>query len=211
MLLIENEVALPAESLHQFIRSRQSVRRFKDLAVSDTVVRRVIESAIRAPSAHNQQPWRFAVLRSKAFRRRVGEAMGKNFRLALEAEGLAESSIRAQIARSQMRIEQAPVAILLCVDLSELATFADPRRNEGERAMAMQSAALAGGYLLLAAHAEGLGGVWVCAPLFAPDAVRRALDLPQAWVAQAMLLIGYTAELPSRRSRLPLDAVCRFM
>ena len=38
--------------------------------------------------------------------------------------------------------------------------------------MGTQSVALAGLQLLLAAHAEGLGGTWICWPLFAPDETR---------------------------------------
>ncbi len=67
--------------------------------------------------------------------------------------------------------------------------------------MATQSVALAGGTILLAAHAEGLGGVWVCAPLFAQETVRRVLDLPADWLVQGMILLGYPAKIPEPRPR----------
>jgi nitroreductase len=76
-----------------------------------------------------------------------------------------------------------------------------------ERMMAVQSTALAGGHLLLAAQAEGLGACWVCAPLFVPDLVRRELDLPPAWEAQGVLIMGYPAEPGRDRSRRPVDEV----
>ncbi len=67
--------------------------------------------------------------------------------------------------------------------------------------MAMQSASLAGGQLLLAAHAEGLGACWMCGPLFAPQAVRDALDLPADWEPQALIVLGWPAEQPAARAR----------
>jgi nitroreductase len=61
--------------------------------------------------------------------------------------------------------------------------------------------------LLLAAHAEGLGGVWVCSPLFAPETVVRVLGLSPAWEPQAMFFLGYPADIPPVREKLPIASV----
>jgi coenzyme F420-0:L-glutamate ligase / coenzyme F420-1:gamma-L-glutamate ligase len=73
--------------------------------------------------------------------------------------------------------------------------------------MAMQSAALAGGNLLLAAHANQLGACWLCAPLFTPEAVRRALSLPEDWEPQAAIILGEPDTTPADPGRLPVDQV----
>jgi coenzyme F420-0:L-glutamate ligase/coenzyme F420-1:gamma-L-glutamate ligase len=65
--------------------------------------------------------------------------------------------------------------------------------------------------LLLAAHALGLGGVWVCAPLFAQETVRMTLDLPQTWQPQGMVLMGFPAKIPPQRPRKELSEVSRFL
>ena len=65
--------------------------------------------------------------------------------------------------------------------------------------MSIQSVAAAGLQLLLAAHAEGLGGNWICWPLYAQEAARAALDLPEAWEPQAMFFIGYSDEEPGEK------------
>ena len=57
--------------------------------------------------------------------------------------------------------------------------------------MAVQSVAMAVQNLLLAAHAEGLGACWMCAPLFCAEIVCRALDLPADWEPQALITLGY--------------------
>ena len=196
-----------AKSLHEFLRSRRSVRRFREAAIPDGVIERILETASRAPNAHNRQPWRFVRLRSAGSRRQLAEGMGAEFRKTLKSEGMDEEQIEAQLARSAERIIQAPEAILLCLDSRVLDVYEDEARSAGERVMGVQSVALAGGQLLLAAHAEGLAGVWICAPLFAPEAVQAALDLPSTWEAQGLILLGEAESMPEPRSRESLSAV----
>jgi F420 biosynthesis protein FbiB-like protein len=137
--------------------------------------------------------------------------MGADFRVDLIADGLSAQQADAQVERSRCRILEAPLVIVLCCDKAALDNYPDERRQKAETTMAVQSVALAGGTLLLAAHAEGLGGVWVCAPLFAPESVRRALDIPQGWEPQGMLLLGYPAKVPDFRTRMPAGEVSRFV
>jgi len=60
---------------------------------------------------------------------------------------------------------------------------------------------MAGQNLLLAAHHAGLGACWMCAPLFCPDVVRDALNLPDHWQPQALITLGYPAETRQRERR----------
>jgi nitroreductase len=69
---------------------------------------------------------------------------------------------------------------------------------------------MAGENLLLAAHAEGLGACWMCAPLFAPDVVRQVLDLPPNWEPQGLVLIGHAAGPTRPRRRRTVDEVTRW-
>ncbi len=193
-----------------FLASRRSVRRFRPDPVPRAVVERILQAATRAPSAHNRQPWRFAVLLSGEARQRLAQALAADFRRDLQADGLSAEDVAAQVGRSQARIVEAPVAVLLCLDPSDEDVYPDLRRQQAESIMGVQSAALAGGALLLAAHAEGLGGVWMCAPLFAPQPACQALDLPQAWQPQALILLGYPAKAPPARERKTLEEVAWF-
>ena len=192
------------------IQSRRSIRRFQPTAVPTEVLRQVVESAIRAPSAHNSQPWRFAVLTGPGAKQQLAEQMGAAFRRDLLADGLAIEDAQAQVDRSRARIQQAPAVIVICIDREVGDHYPDPKRQGAEFLMAVQGAAMAGENLLLAAHALRLGGVWVCAPLFAPEVVRQALDLPSTWQAQGMILLGYPAKPPVERDRRPLEEVVLF-
>jgi F420 biosynthesis protein FbiB-like protein len=179
-----------------WLHSRRSIRRFRPEPLSETLVQRILEAATWAPSAHNGQPWRFAVLASLEARVHLAQALGQAFRRDLLASGLSPNEVEAQVSRSHQRIQQAPLAILLCQDLTVGDTYPDPDRQRSEHIMGLQSVALAGGYLLLAAWSEGLGAVWMCAPLFAPQVARQALDLPESWQPQALILLGYPDKIP---------------
>lgn len=193
------------------IQTRRSVRRFLPKPVSRDMLERILEAATWAPSAHNCQPWRFAVLTSLEARLRLVESMGADFRRDLVADGVPPADADARVARSRRRILDAPVAITLCCDPSEMQPYSDPSRQQAEYLMGVQSVAMAGENLLLAAHAEGLGGVWMCAPLFTPETVRRALNLPVTWQPQGLVLIGYPEITPEPRPRRPVADVSVFL
>ncbi|WP_187300566.1 nitroreductase family protein, partial [Mizugakiibacter sediminis] len=50
----------------QAIRARRAVRAFTDEAVDRSVVERLVEAAVQAPSAMNLQPWTFVVALGRA-------------------------------------------------------------------------------------------------------------------------------------------------
>ncbi len=194
-----------ADDLHAFLRTRRSIRRFKPDPVPAAVIERILTSATYAPSAHNLQPWRFALVQSASARARLAQALSNRLRLDMTAEGAAEAEIEARMARSLRRIVEAPLLLLLCRDI-----MAIRKAGREEEIMAIQSVANAATYLLLAAHAEGLGGNWICWPLYAQEPTRAALHLPETWQPQAMFFIGYANETPREKTLKPLEEVTQF-
>ncbi len=140
----------------------------------------------------------------------LAEAMAADFERDLARDGISPERIQAQLRRSRDRINSAPVAVVLCMDMSEMDSYPDEKRQQAERSMAVQSVAAAGLQLLLAAHAEGLGGVWVCSPLFAQETIQKALGLPETWEPQAMFFVGYPAESPETRERKDVTSISLF-
>lgn len=74
--------------------TRRSVRRYTDEPVSEEMVLRLLKVAMAAPSARDQRPWRFVVVRDRGL---------------LKALAAAEPN-GAMIARAQ-------VAVVVCADL----------------------------------------------------------------------------------------------
>ena len=137
--------------------------------------------------------------------------MATDFERDLIRDGVAPEKIQAQIKRSKERIISAPVTVILCLDMSEMDSYPDDKRQQAERIMAVQSVAAAGLQLLLAAHAEGLGGVWVCSPLFAQETIRETLNVAETWEPQGMFFIGYTDELPKPKAMKDVQSLIEWV
>jgi len=197
-------------NLKDFLRSRRSIRRFKPDVAPDSVLSDILYTATFAPSAHHRQPWRFAVIKDSSTKKHLADEMANAFENDLRQDNLAQEEIQKLIARSKSRINNAPVVILLCLDMTDMNPYQDKKRKRAEFLTAVQSVANAGMQLLLAAHAEGLGGVWVCSPIFAQETVQRALELPTTWEPQAMFLIGYPAETPKTKERKKIEEIVKF-
>ncbi|MFH2102687.1 MAG: nitroreductase family protein [Chloroflexota bacterium] len=198
----------PTRNEHlSFLRTRRSVRCFKSDPVPDSVIDLILESATFAPSAHNNQPWRFAVITTDTARYRLIEAIRVQFRTTMGADSASGEDIATRLDKMTQRTLNAQVVIILCMDKSSIKAQTDEPRRQAARTMAIQSVALAGLQLLLAAHAEGLGGTWICWPLYAQESIRECIDLSLEWEPQAMFFLGYPDETPPIPERLPLDQI----
>lgn len=198
------------DSLLSVLKNRRSIRRYASLPVENAVVLQLLEAAIWAPSAHNRQPWRFVVIQSDDVKAQLAESMSEKLREDLLADSVPIEIVNADITRSRNRITAAPLAILLCLSMVDMDNYPDIFRSQNEYIMAVQSVAMAGQNLLLAAHALGLGACWMCAPLFCPEVVRTVLGLPEDWYPQALLTVGYPNETRNRtRNSVELSVIWR--
>ena len=59
--------------LLDIIRSRRSVRIYKDQPVEDVVINEILEAARWAPSGLNNQPWRFVVIKEDSYKKKISE------------------------------------------------------------------------------------------------------------------------------------------
>ena len=145
------------------ILTRRSIRQYTDQPVPDEMVKELLEAAMSAPSATNQQPWQFIVITD----RQILDAI-------------------PDVHPYSAMLKQAPLAIAICGDkLLE--------RSEGYW---VQDCSAATQNLLLAAHALGLGGVWLgCHPrLERVEGLRKLLELPDHVTPLSLVSIGYPAE-----------------
>lgn len=187
--------------------ARQSIRHFSAADVPTEIVDQLIDAAARAPSAHNRQPWRFCLVRDPSRKAALADAMGRRLQSDRDRDGDDRARIHIDLRRSRERITQAPLVLVVCLTMESMDQYADPGRRAAEHLMAVQSTAMAGENLLLAAQAYGLGTCWMCAPLFCPDAVRGVLLLPDHWEPQGLVLLGYPAEAGRNRPRRARDTI----
>jgi coenzyme F420-0:L-glutamate ligase/coenzyme F420-1:gamma-L-glutamate ligase len=123
---------IPDQKLIVAINERRSVRRFHQEPVARTVVERILAAATRAPSAHNRQPWRFAILDDETSKQSLAKAMGERLRADRAADGDEMSAIDTDVSRSYSRITGAPVVIVVCADARVMDHYPDRRRSEAE-------------------------------------------------------------------------------
>ncbi len=196
----------PLDPFWQTLCRRRSIRRYDGRSLTRPQIERLLTAAVWAPNAHNRQPWRFAVLADPARQQGLAAALAAAWAKDLAAEGAGAAEIARRLAISQARIGGAGALVLGCLSMAEMDSYPTPERQQLEWLLAVQSTALALGNLLLAAQHEGLAACWMCAPLFAPAVVQRALDLPADWQPQALITLGYAAETRTK-TRKPLDEV----
>ena len=195
------------DSLAALLQSRRSVRKYQAHPVSYELIEQVIEAARWAPSPHGRQPWRFAVLTTQELKLQLADQMGSTWQQNLQMDGQDTETVNIRLEKSRQRILNAPVIIIPCLYLEDLDYYPDERRQADEKTMAIQSIGAAIQNMLLMAYDLGLDAGWMCAPLFCPEVVCKALDLDPRLIPQALITIGYAAADPQRRERLPLSSL----
>ncbi|HZB82338.1 MAG TPA: TIGR03668 family PPOX class F420-dependent oxidoreductase [Rubrobacteraceae bacterium] len=200
-----------SKPLMDALLGRRSVRRYLSREVPEEAIKRVLEAARWAPSPHGRQPWRFAVLRREETKTRLAEAMGEEWRANLEMDGQSAEVVEKRLQGSRKRLLDAPVLVLLCLYSEDLDVYPDAVRQQSETMMAVQSLGAAAENALLAAYSLGLDAGWVCAPLFCPEEVTKALGLDPRLIPHALLTLGYAeGDPPKRRGRKSLDELVNY-
>ncbi len=191
--------------LSRLIRERRSVRHLKSDPIPDEIIKQVLEAGRWAPSPHGTQPWRFAVLQGPGLRDHLVMAMADAWQHNLSMDGQDSDIVARRLAGSRRRMLECPALIVVSLYTVDLDRYPDAQRQAAETTMAIQSLGACVQNMLLMTYQLGLDAGWMCAPLFCPDVVRDALELPHTHVPHALIPIGYIESEPKRRERRPLD------
>jgi nitroreductase len=173
-----------AMDLNEAITGRRSVRDYTAQAVDEPTIRHLIDAALHAPNAVNQQPWTFTVVRDQSVLDRISRG-AKSHMLATMPASPHSDHFRALLGDADFQIfYRAPVLILI----SAIA----------QGPWIVEDCALAAENLMLAAYAAGLGTCWIGFAqsfLNTPDG-KALLDLPAAWVPVAPIILGHPKAAP---------------
>lgn len=194
-------------TIFKAIRDRRSVRKYFSKEVPESVLQKVLDAARWAPSAHNAQPWRFILIRDLNVKRRLAEAMAGEWSKNMLKDGFPPRERERLVKASVKQFTSAPIIFVVCLTMEDMHKYHDEKRRAAEYVMAVQSVAAAIQNMLLAAHAEGLGACWFCAPLFCPKVVRETLEIPDSFHPQALITMGYPAESPKTPGRKSLESI----
>ncbi len=191
-------------SVPRFLEARRSIRAFRDEPVARELLDGLVESACLAPAPHHSRPWRFVVVDSTAGKRCLATAMGARWRRDLAGDGRAAERVAELVDASHRRLTGAPALVLGCLTWEGLDHYPDEARQRAEWGMALLSLGAAVENLMLAAADAGLASCWVAAPIFCPEEARDSLDLPIAWLPQALVMVGWPDPASTGRARPPV-------
>lgn len=164
------------------IRTRRSIRKFKDKEVSWDNIVTIMQAGKYAPSAGNLQNWKFIVVKNDAKRQAISKA-------CLQQEWM----------------EVAPVFIVVVAEPEKMERYYGTR---GARLYTIQGCAAAIENMLLTAHSLGLGSCWIGA--FDEDEIWRILNLPEEKSVQAIIPIGYADETPESPPKYRIEHMMFF-
>lgn len=164
------------------IRTRRSVRKFKDKQVPWDNIVTIMQAGKYAPSSGNLQNWKFIVIKDDAKRKAIAKA-----------------------CLDQEWIEVAPIHIVMIGDYQKAERLYGTR---GRRLYTIQGVAAAVQNMLLTAHSLGLGSCWVGA--FDEDEIRRLTSLPEHVDVQAIVVIGYADEKPETPPKYRIEHIMWF-
>lgn len=203
--------------LREVMRTSFAARDFTDHPVSDTLVGKILDNARFAPSGGNRQGWKVVVVREAATRTRLLELIEPTFRrywaqmLAGEApfNPVNPSQVtEAQVAATEppmefvRKVAQAPVVLLVFVDLSVVAAF--DSGAEGISVIAGASVYPFVWNILLAARNEGLGGTLTTFVGAEGKELQAFLGVPEQMAFAAMLPLGRPVKQLTKLKRNPV-------
>ena len=203
---------MTAAALLQVLKTRRSIRRFKDVPLPQDTVRGLIEAATWAPSAGNRQNWEFTVVTSAPLKEKMAAAVRAEWKRVLDDPALATVADQMRdYSRNFDWFSQAPALVVLSAKSPDEflnRMFGPAAADIGG---AKTSAAMAAENLMLAAHASGLGSCCLTAPLAASEALKTLLDLGARQAMVCLIALGYADEKPGQPPRKAVDRVARFI
>jgi nitroreductase len=212
--------------LVETLRTTGAVREFLPDPVPDEVVHRILDNARFAPSGGNRQGWRVVVVKDADVRRRVRDLYlpGWYDYLAIrsaglvpwapvtdrEAERVALGGAAEQAAAAAAgpggfaeHLDEVPVMLVLLADLRALAAI---DRDHDRYTLAGGASVYPFAWnVLLAARAEGLGGVMTTVAIRQEEAVKELLDAPPELVVASIIVLGRPVRQVRRLTRAAVE------
>jgi nitroreductase len=192
----EGESVVPHSTLPDgvmdVIARRVSCRGYRSDPVPEAHLHQILEAARLAPSACNQQPWRFAVVRDAEARRRIVE---DGFLPGIKMTWALDAPVHVVIGMERAFVTHRLAAAVSGVDY--------PWVDIG----------IAGEHLVLAATELGLGTCWI--GWIKPRVVAKIVNWPRTVKPVIVITVGLPRDptvgtLPALR-RKPLDELARWM
>ena len=174
----------------KLLQSHKSIRKYTDKPIEEEKLQEIIKSAQCASTSSFIQAYSIVSVENKENRKRISELAG-----------------------NQAYIVESPVFLIFCADLSRLERACESSGFEFDGGytesfvVATVDAALVAQNTMIAAEALGLGGVYIGGIRNNPDKIADILRLPKNCYPLVGMCLGYPAENPDKKERLPIEVV----
>ena len=184
---------LPTSDTIRALQNRVSVRKYTDQPVTDQEVEAILRAAFRAPTSSNIQSYSVVVVRDKDILAKLAPVTG-----------------------NQKHVAEAPVFLAFCADMTRIELA---MKNNGETIddnnfemglVTSVDAALVGMSASLAAESLGIKGVMIGAIRNNAVATAEILGLPHRVYAVFGMVLGWPAEVPQQKPRMPYEAMVHY-
>lgn len=162
----------------QTILQRRSIRKYLPEPLADAQIQQILDAAVYAPSAMNNQKWHFSVVRSQAMLDKIRQVMQDNL-LHSGVEFLMERAAQPDF----IAFHNAPVVVIISAD--------DKSGSAGiDCGAAAQN-------LMLAAESMGVSSCIMTSSEFlfagAAEALKKELGVPEGYRHVCAVTLGYRA------------------
>jgi len=157
------------------IKTRRSIRKFSDQPVEPEKLQAVLEAVRQAPSWSNLQCWHLVIVENQESRDKISE-------LSFVESFFATYGYKTNPA--QKALAQAPVVIIACADPVKSGNLHDQQYYLADMGIASEN-------LMLAAHDQGLGTVFV--GVYHEEQIKALLGIPDNIKIVGLFPLGYPA------------------
>jgi nitroreductase len=189
------------------IALRHSTRLFSNKPIAEKDLELILKAANQAPSAHNQQSWRFIVVRQDKKKELAN--------LITTKASLFPKASAALLRMATRSILSAPVVIAiantgeLIEHGKELFQLDSQLSQDFFRTMEIQSSSAAVQNLLLAATSLGIDTVWLGIMYLIKKDILEFLGEPQGEF-MAIIPMGYPDKVSQSPKKRPLDMIVKY-
>lgn len=179
--------------VYRAIYSRRAVRDYAATPVDRQTLIKLIDAAVQAPSAVNEQSWAFTVVQDTQLLGHISRE-AKAHLMSQPPAGIHQQHLTELVSNPDFDIlYHAPVLILIS--------------STTGTAWALENCALAAENLMLAACAEGLGTCWIglAQSWLATPVGKEELGLPASYLPVAPIIVGRPKTEPVPVARKPAE------
>ncbi len=197
------------------VNRRVSVRKFRREKTDPDHLRQMVESAGKAPSINNSQPWKFYAVVSEEKIKEMAVIVRDRIQVLLPENTLQEQKIKKQVETFSTFFADAPSIIAVAAspyqavvdDLLSNSAYSHDDINAMRNFPNIQTIGAAVQNILLSAVDQGYGACWLTGPLLARNELEKYLGIKSPFKLAAMVAIGKPVDEPKGREKRAVEDI----